>query len=109
MLKSKIVYSFLYIFSTSWFMNPNFSTAVSGICRLDKTGVQITCNLSNNFLLLQDHERESFQHATYVTAKRPGAHPASYMMDTGSFLGRQSGWGMALATHLQLAPRLKKE
>jgi hypothetical protein len=39
----------------------------------------------------------------------PGAHPATYMGGTRSFLGRQSGWGISLTTHLQLAPRSKKE
>ena len=38
----------------------------------------------------------------------PWVHPASYTMGTGSFPGL-SGWGVALATHLHLAPRLKKE
>jgi hypothetical protein len=35
-----------------------------------------------------------------------GAHPASYMMGIkGSFPGGQSGWGMKLTTHLNLALR----
>ena len=38
----------------------------------------------------------------------PGAHPASYTMVTGSFLGISSH-GVALTTHPHLAPRLKEE
>jgi len=38
----------------------------------------------------------------------PGAHPASYAMSTRSSRG-YSGWGVALATHPNLVPRLKKE
>jgi hypothetical protein len=36
----------------------------------------------------------------------PGAHPDSYKMGTGSFPER--GRGVSLATHLHLAPKLKK-
>ena len=40
----------------------------------------------------------------------PGAHPASYTMCTGSFLGvKRPGRGVALTTHPHLAPKLKKE
>jgi len=38
-----------------------------------------------------------------------GAHPASNKRGTGSFSWGYSGWGVALTTHLHLAPRLKKE
>ena len=38
-----------------------------------------------------------------------GAHPASYTMGTGFLSWGQSGRGVALTTHPQLAPRLKKE
>ena len=40
----------------------------------------------------------------------PGAHPASCTMGTGSFPGvKRPGRGVALTTHPQVAPRLKKE
>jgi len=39
----------------------------------------------------------------------PGAHPASYTMGTGFFLGVKCGRGVALTTHPNLVPRLKKE
>ena len=39
----------------------------------------------------------------------PGAHPASYAVDTGSLSREQSGRGVALTIHPHLAPRLKKE
>jgi hypothetical protein len=39
---------------------------------------------------------------------RPGAHPASYTMGTGSFPGK-SDWGMVLSTHPHPSPRLRKE
>jgi hypothetical protein len=38
----------------------------------------------------------------------PGAHPASYTICTGSFPG-YSDRGVAVTTHPQLAPRLRKE
>ena len=39
----------------------------------------------------------------------PGAHPASSTMGIESLSHEQSGRGVALTTHLHLAPRLKKE
>jgi len=39
----------------------------------------------------------------------PAAQPASYTMGTVSFPGVKSGRGVALTTHLHLAPRLQKE
>ena len=39
----------------------------------------------------------------------PGAHPASFTMGTGSFLGVKSGQGVTLTTHPHLALRLRKE
>jgi len=39
----------------------------------------------------------------------PVTYPASSTMDTGSLSQVNSGWGVALNTHPQLAPRLKKE
>jgi len=35
----------------------------------------------------------------------PGAHPPSYKMGTGSFLGVKCGWGVLLTTHPLLVPR----
>jgi len=39
----------------------------------------------------------------------PGAHPASYTIGTGTLPGVKRGRGVALTTHPNLAPRLKKE
>ena len=39
----------------------------------------------------------------------PGAHPASCIMGTVSFLGVKSGGGVALTNHPYLATRLRKE
>jgi len=38
----------------------------------------------------------------------PGAHPASYIMGTGSFLGVKSGWGVMLTPHPLLVPWSRK-
>ena len=40
---------------------------------------------------------------------RSSAHPASYIMGTGSLSRGLSGKGVALVTHHHLEPRLKKE
>ena len=39
----------------------------------------------------------------------PGAHPASYKMDTESLCVESGGRGVALTSYPHLAPRLKKE
>ena len=39
----------------------------------------------------------------------PRAHPASYTRDTGSLSRGFSAWGVALTSHVLLAPRLRKE
>jgi len=38
----------------------------------------------------------------------PGAHPASCTMDTGSFPGVKSGWGLRLTPHPLLVPWSRK-